>query len=485
MRFLLLHRMILRELVLSFLLSLFGFTLIAILAASFKMMREDLPAEYLWDFLPCLVPSLLVHTLPMSCLFATTLTYSRLSSDQEIQAAQWSGVRLGTCAAPALLMGAAASLACALLNDQVLPRATARFQRLQEEAARRLPLILAATAEPVFGTPTQKMYINGFHGDVFSGVTVMETKGQVTERILNAAEAEVHYDLTSKSMTFDLRGGSLEIFDPGPPPRVTQQATFEHYPLKVAFDQEIEVWRDWKAATRREIREALRRRLSGAGVDTGDPTYTIGDRRLYLGSLREEAVEDAVLLATLADGTHHAYRSRTARLAILPEEDRLQLEMGPGTDQRLLEMIAPRKILSETPYDRHVESFPLETVALGLPAGAHPTTEGVRAVLKARVLDAQQIWYRAKVELQERMSSALAALCFVAVGVPLGVRLRHGNRLVSFGVSLLVVFCVYYPAMVAGKELSLSGRLPAGVGLWMPDLLMLGTGGVLVRLLRV
>ena len=62
---------------------------------------------------------------------------------------------------------------------------------------------------------------------------------------------------------------------------------------------------------------------------------------------------------------------------------------------------------------------------------------------------------------------------------------EQGNRLVSFGASLLVVFCVYYPAMVAGKELSLSGRLPVGVGLWMPDLLMLGTGAFLVRALRV
>ena len=461
--------------------------MIAVLATSFKMMREDLPAEYLWAFLPCLIPSLLVHTLPMSCLFATTLTYSRLSSDQEIQAAQWSGVRLGTLAAPALLLGAGASLACAVLNDQVLPRATARFQYLQEEAARRLPLILAATSEPVFGTPTQKMYISGFHGDVFSGVTVMETQNSVTVQVLNAAEAEVRYDPASRSMTFDLRNGSLVIFDPAHPLGF-QEITFEQKDLHVAYDAEISVWKDWKAATRREIRQALLHRLSGGSVDQGDPTYSVGGRRLYIGGLKGDEGEDAedlVLFEELQDRTYHAYRSRTGRMSILPEENLLRLEMGPGVHQHLEGMVRPLRILTEEPFGGYAEDLPLESGALGLKPGDHPTTAGVRAVLRARVQDAQQIWYRAKVELQERMAGALTALCFVMVGVPLGVRLRHGNRLVSFGASLLVVFCLYYPAMVAGKELSLTGRLPAAVGLWMPDLLMVGTGAFLVRALKV
>ncbi len=207
---------------------------------------------------------------------------------------------------------------------------------------------------------------------------------------------------------------------------------------------------------------------------------------LYLGGMKnEEEVEDPVLLVDLPDGTHHAYRSRTGRISILPEEDRIHLEMGPGVHQHLLELARPLKVVSEEPFERHEEDLALEASALGLQAGAHPTTTLIREALKARVRDAQQIWSQAKVELQERMSGALAALCFVTVGVPLGVRLRHGNRLVSFGASLLVIFCVYYPAMVAGKALSLSGTLPVPVGLWMPDLLMVAAGAFLVRALRV
>jgi lipopolysaccharide export LptBFGC system permease protein LptF len=139
-------------------------------------------------------------------------------------------------------------------------------------------------------------------------------------------------------------------------------------------------------------------------------------------------------------------------------------------------MVAPRRVLSETAFEAREESLPLDPKQLGLESGLHPSSEQVRKILRTRVMESQRLWYEAKVELQERMSTALAPLCFVAIGVPLGIWLRHGNRLVSFGASLLVVFALYIPALVAGKQMSLDGLIPAPVGLWLPNALMVAAG---------
>ncbi len=451
---------------------------------AFELLRKGVPGEYLLASLPCLLPRIAVVTLTMGCLFATTLTYSRHASDQEIQAAQWSGVRLGTLAAPALLVGACVSLACVVLNDQVVPAANARLRRLKEQAARELPLLLAAVSEPTFATPTQKMYISGVRDNIFAGIVVMETTNSVTTRILNAREAIVHFDREQKFMQFDLIDGSVDIFDPGPPPGMIQHAVFERYPLRIAFDSSIEIWKDWTSATREEIRQALRHRLAGGSVAIGTPSYQVGERMLYLGDYEDDAATDVTLLETLPDGTCRALKAPRAEITIDLEKGRLALRLGPGREQQLDGLVEPRRVLSETPFASMDMDLPLDPGRLGLESTLRPTSEQVRAILRTRVLTSQRLWYEAKVELQERMSTALAPLCFVAIGVPLGVWLRHGNRLVSFGASLLVVFVLYVPALMAGKQMSLDGLIPAPVGLWLPNALMVTAGLVFGKLIR-
>lgn len=483
-RVIILHRAILSEIVSTLLFSSLGFTVICILAMAFELLRNGVPGDYLLAFLPCLLPRIAVVTLTLGCLFATTLTYSRHASDQEIQAAQWSGVRLGTLAAPALLAGACISLVCVVLNDQAVPAANARLRRLKEQVARELPLLLAAVSEPTFATPTQKMFISGVRDNVFAGIVVMETTNSVTTRILNAREAVVHFDREQEFMTFDLIDGSVDIFDPGPPPGMVQHAVFERYPLRIAFDPSIEIWKDWTAATREEIRQAIRQRLAGGSVATGTPSYQVGEQMLYLGSYTRDAATDVILLEMLPDGTYRALKASRAGVTIDLEKGRLALRLGPGKAQRLNGLVAPRRILSETPFASMDVDLPLDPGKLGLESCLHPSSEQVRKVLRTRVMESQRLWYGAKVELQERMSTALAPLCFVAIGVPLGVWLRHGNRLVSFGASLLVVFALYVPALMAGKQMSLDGLIPAPVGLWLPNALMVVAGLVFGKRIR-
>jgi len=81
------------------------------------------------------------------------------------------------------------------------------------------------------------------------------------------------------------------------------------------------------------------------------------------------------------------------------------------------------------------------------------------------------------VELHKRFALPAAALVFVLVGFPLGVRAHRGGQAVALASSFAVVVS-YYVLSTSLEGPALKGRLPPGLAIWLPDLLfgLLGLG---------
>ncbi len=86
------------------------------------------------------------------------------------------------------------------------------------------------------------------------------------------------------------------------------------------------------------------------------------------------------------------------------------------------------------------------------------------------------------VEFHKRFALPLASLVFVLVGFPLALRghPRGGGRGVALAVSLGIVVS-YYILFTSLEGMSLRGRLPAWVGIWLADALFLAAGLILLR----
>ncbi|MBN1628443.1 MAG: LptF/LptG family permease, partial [Thermoleophilia bacterium] len=95
-------------------------------------------------------------------------------------------------------------------------------------------------------------------------------------------------------------------------------------------------------------------------------------------------------------------------------------------------------------------------------------------------------WVRsARIAIQSRRSLALSCLAFALLGVPLGLIARKGNKLVGFGLAVVVMFVLYYPLLVAGKNLSEEAIVQPWVGLWIPNVVVGVIGlALLIPLLR-
>ena len=102
---------------------------------------------------------------------------------------------------------------------------------------------------------------------------------------------------------------------------------------------------------------------------------------------------------------------------------------------------------------------------------------------QARELAAQgQLVSPYYVEFHKRFALPVAALVFVLVGFPLGIRGQargSGGRGIALAASLAIVVS-YYIVFTTLEGMSLRGRIPPWLGIWMPDAIFLVAGLALI-----
>jgi lipopolysaccharide export system permease protein len=84
------------------------------------------------------------------------------------------------------------------------------------------------------------------------------------------------------------------------------------------------------------------------------------------------------------------------------------------------------------------------------------------------------------VELHKRFALPVAALVFTLLGFPLGIRSHRGGRAVALAASFGIVVS-YYVLYTSMEGVALRQRLPAGVAVWLPNVLFCLVGLALLR----
>jgi lipopolysaccharide export system permease protein len=113
----------LSELVRVFALALLALTGILVMAGIVaEAARQGLGPEQIVKLVPLLIPGTLPFTIPATMLFAVSVTFGRMSADNELTAIKAAGVPITYALWPALFLGAAVSAVVWWLNDEFIPR---------------------------------------------------------------------------------------------------------------------------------------------------------------------------------------------------------------------------------------------------------------------------------------------------------------------------------------------------------------------------
>ena len=88
--------------------------------------------------------------------------------------------------------------------------------------------------------------------------------------------------------------------------------------------------------------------------------------------------------------------------------------------------------------------------------------------------------HRLYTEPHRRWANGFSCLCFVLIGAPMAVRLRHGEFWGSFFACFLPILVVYYPLLVGCLDMAKSGDIPPQA-VWMGNLVLASWGVWLMR----
>lgn len=84
-----------------------------------------------------------------------------------------------------------------------------------------------------------------------------------------------------------------------------------------------------------------------------------------------------------------------------------------------------------------------------------------------------------EVELYNRVSVPMASFVFALIGTPLGLQPHRSSSSIGLGISIVVIF-IYYTIMSITQALGQSATLPPLLAVWIPNIIGIAVGVVLV-----
>ncbi|MFA5863633.1 MAG: LptF/LptG family permease [Phycisphaerae bacterium] len=135
-----LQKYILKELLRGFLMTAVALTcLMGFGGGVMDMLRsQGITAQEMIKLMIYLMPVVLAYSLPVAALFSTTITYGRLSADNEINACRASGVNIYRILLPAVILSIIVSATTFTLQNYTIPNLAARIELLIKRDIRTL-----------------------------------------------------------------------------------------------------------------------------------------------------------------------------------------------------------------------------------------------------------------------------------------------------------------------------------------------------------
>jgi len=169
-------------------------------------------------------------------------------------------------------------------------------------------------------------------------------------------------------------------------------------------------------------------------------------------------------------------RSGTVRL--FPERKRAVLELENGFVYE--GPLVPPGEDTLTSFERLEEEIDVEGLTASVSSGKRVREKDIGELLRdlkrlesdPSVGPAESRQIRAhRIEIHKKLALPAACLVFALLGLPLGVMTGRTGRTGGFSLAMVIII-LYYALITAGEEAAMDGRLPVGLAIWGPDILL-------------
>jgi lipopolysaccharide export system permease protein len=398
---------------------------------------------------------MLALAVPMSVLVATLMAFGRMAGDNEITAIRSAGISLYKIIRPVLLAAFFIMIFMYYFNDQILPEFNHRARILMKNISRKKPTLditegvfnqfknfdiltnkvksrelkEAIQEEPRlkdFDIPVMKL-------DRLEDIIIVDRGSSKFQRTITARYGYVFFNKKIAKLVFVLFNGEIHESD---------ILTFEEY-RQIHYEQNIFYL---------NAKEFLL---------TREATASRGDREKNIRMLKSDIARKADEINIqrlkikrdfkmfLSQVRNHIYRIKN-----MPESK-------ADTDTSLVEVNIPMKLRLEG--SRRVLGRELKQRMDRL------------EILERQIHAIKRIIAGYEVEVYKKLSIAFAAIVFVLVGAPLGIRTGKGSMGTSFALSF-IFFIIYWVFLIQGEDLAERLIIHPFISMWAPNILIGGFG---------
>lgn len=413
-----------------------------------QLMGKGLSWTVLVQFAVLALPHTVALTLPMSVLVAVLYAFSDLTAENEVTAMTGGGVNPIRILMPLVGIGAILAGAMFLFNDIVLPESNHALKNLLVDISRKSPTF-----------QLREQVINEVVADQDTQRRVFYLQASRIDPVTSELEDIVVYDVTdpqARRTTYADRGTMAFNEDQTDLYLSLYNGSVYEVPKdKIGGFQKVEFAEQFLPI--QGISNILER---GTGQNYRSDRE-MSSEMLRVRALSYDRQADEVQDEALAEST---YAVRQA-LGWQPSGDSLttlgegryaasamaQDQAGPGRGQP--GALAPDGITRSVMLTTKTNAEREESFRL------------------------QAIKYR--VEIHKKYAIAFACIVFVLLGAPLAVRFPRGGVGMVITASV-VIFAIFWVSLIGGETLADRGYVSPGVAMWLPNILLLPIGLIMV-----
>jgi lipopolysaccharide export system permease protein len=237
----LLHRHVLKEVLVSTALAMGLFVFVLLLGNVMKDIAELVAAGKLefmvfLKLMGLLIPYVAAYALPLGVLTGTLMALGRLSSQQEITAMKSAGLSLYQIASPVFLISFVGMIAGVVVNLHYAPQSRLAYKQMMANAVSENPIGFIEERRFIHDFPGYVIYMGGRDGPLMKDFWIWELDGEQRVKLfLRAKEGEINFDEANRALVLTLRDGTAEQRDESDPEALADQ------PMRSLFFGELPI----------------------------------------------------------------------------------------------------------------------------------------------------------------------------------------------------------------------------------------------------
>jgi lipopolysaccharide export system permease protein len=418
-----------------------------------QLFGKGLPWQLLASFAVLTLPHTVALTLPMSVLVAVLYAFSDLTAENEVTAMTSGGINPIRIVLPLVGIGVILAGGMLMFNDKVLPEANHSLKNLMVDISRKSPTfqlreevmneVVAEDENRQFTYFLRAQKIDPVTSEL-EGITVYDLSDGLAERTTHAERGKMAFNEEQTDLYLTLYDG--EVFEVP----TDQVGGFR----RIRFIEQV--------LPLRGVADLLERSAGlGYRSDREKSIEMLGWDAMAYDEDRREVMEESRI-----DGLYTIKRA----LGWTTEGD---------------SMVPPRRAAAEEMAQGGGSGQEVVAAASAQQSSGLPPDDVTRSAVMniktsaAKEENARLNAIRNRLEIHKKYAISFVCIVFVIIGAPLAVRFPRGGVGMVITVSV-TIFAIFWMFLIGGETLADRGYMGPALAMWMPNLILLPIGLVLL-----